>query len=74
MKQGKLHIHYDAEGDYLEIRFGQAKRSYDEYIGNDTFERRDRQTDGVFGYAFYNVTKRQEKEPSDIAVPLPKLF
>lgn len=68
-----MHVHYDAEGDFLEIRFGEAKPSYYEYIGNDTLERRDRKTDAVFGYAFYNVKKREKRHPSDIAVPLPRL-
>jgi len=67
----KLHIHYDAEGDFLELRFGEPTPSYDEYLGDDTFERRDKKTDRVLGYAFYNVKKRQEKLPQDIEVELP---
>lgn len=72
MNQDNMHIHFDAEGDFLEIRFGPVKRSYDEYLGDDTFERRDRETDTVLGYAFYNVKKRQKQSPHDISVPMPR--
>ncbi|MBI4149631.1 hypothetical protein HY491_04235 [Candidatus Woesearchaeota archaeon] len=67
----KMHIHYDAEGDFLEVRFGEPRPSYDEYVGDDTFERRDKKTNKVFGYAFYNVKKREKKQPQDIEVEMP---
>lgn len=67
----KLNIHYDAEGDFLEIRFGEPKPSYYEYIGDDTMERRDKKTNKVFGYAFYNVKSREQKQPHDIEVEIP---
>ncbi len=73
MKKEKLHIHYDAKGDFLEVRFGQPKPSYYEHIGDDTFERRDRKTNKAFGYAFYNVKKREERQPCDIEVPVPNI-
>ena len=67
-----MHIHYDAEGDFIEIRFGKPKPSYYEYVGDDTFERRDKKTNKVFGYAFHNVKKREEKQPHYIEVSLPQ--
>ena len=67
----KMHIYYDAEGDFLEVRFGRPRPSVYEYIGNDTFERRDKKNGSVCGYAFYNVKKRQEKSPQQIEVEVP---
>ena len=69
----KMFIHYDAEGDFLEIRFGKPSESYYEEIGDDVFERRDEKTDDVRGYAFFNVQKRKEKQPEDIEVDIPAL-
>ena len=36
-----MHIYYDAEGDYMEVRFGQPRESYYEYLSKDTFKRID---------------------------------
>ena len=69
----KMFIHYDAEGDFLEIRFGKPSESQYEEIGDDVFERRDEKTDDVRGYAFFNVQKRKEKQPEDIEVDIPAL-
>lgn len=51
----KMHIHWDSEGDHLEVRFGDLKPSYYEEVGDDVFERRDEETNRVIGYAFFNV-------------------
>lgn len=67
----KMFIHYDAEGDFLEVRFGKPSESYYEEMGDDVFERRDEKTDDVKGYAFFNVQKRKEKQPKDIEVDIP---
>lgn len=67
----KLRIHHDKEGDFLEIGLGEPKSSYSEYIGDDTFEIRDRETDEVIGYSFYNVSK-QEKVLQDLEIEIPK--
>ena len=67
----KLNIHYDAEGDFIEIRFGKPKPSYYEYMEDDTFKRVDKKTKKVFGYAFYNVKKREYEKPQDIEVEIP---
>ena len=67
----KMHIHWDAEADHLEIRFGVVKPSYYEDIGNDVFERRDENTNKVTGYAFFNVQKKKKQVPQDIVVDMP---
>lgn len=53
----KMHVYYDNEGDYLEIRFGEPTESTYEKIGPDTFVRIDKKTKEVRGYAVYNVQK-----------------
>lgn len=67
----KMFVHYDAQGDFLEIRFGKATPSYYEDIGDDIFERREEKTGKVKGYAFFNVQKRKQKQPKDIEIKLP---
>jgi len=69
----KMFVHYDAEGDFLEIRFGKPTESYYEDIGDDIFKRIDEKTKKVRGYAFFNVKKRQEQQPKDIEIPLSEL-
>ena len=66
----KMHMHYDLEGDFLEVRFGNPTSSYYENIGDDVFERRDRETNEVKGYAIFNVKKRKEKY-ADVEVDIP---
>lgn len=67
----KLYIHYDPEGDFLEVRFGKVTPSYYEDLGNDVFERHDEKTKKNRAYAFFNVQKR--KEVQDIEVLIPEL-
>ena len=74
MNKNKMHIHYDAQGDFLEVRFGKPRPSVYDYIGDDTFERRDRKTKEIFGYAFYNVKNREKKQPQDIEIDIPLLI
>ena len=66
-----MFIHWDSEGDFLEIRFGKPTLSYYEDKGKDVFERRDEKTGKVKGYAFFNIQKRKEKIPQDIVVDMP---
>lgn len=67
----KMFIHYDPEGDFLEVRFGKVVQSYYEDMGDDIFERRDEKTNKIIGYAFFNVQKRKQKQSKDIEVELP---
>lgn len=53
----KMHIYYDAEADYLEIRFGEPTESYYDKIGADTYVRIDEKTREKKGYAIFNVQK-----------------
>ncbi|HLC31392.1 MAG TPA: hypothetical protein VJK51_01885 [Candidatus Nanoarchaeia archaeon] len=64
-----MHIYYDKEGDYLEIRFGEPTESTYEKIGSDTFVRVDRKTKEVKGYAVYNVRKGSGAS-IDIEIPI----
>ncbi len=73
MMKEKMFIHWDQEGDFLEIRFGEPTASYYEDRGDDVFERRDEQTGSVKGYALFNVLARRQEQPLDIAVELPAL-
>ena len=52
-----MFVHYNTEGDFLEIRFGKPTESYYEDIGDDIFKRIDEKTKKVRGYAFFNVKK-----------------
>jgi hypothetical protein len=70
----KMFIHWDAEGDFLEVRFGKPTASYYEDLGDDVFERRDEKTKKVTGYAIFNIQKRKNKSPQDIAVNIPELI
>ena len=69
----KMIIHYDPEGDFLEVRFGPVTPSYYENIGDDIFERRDRGSKEIKGYAIFNVKKRKINELKDIEVDIPSL-
>lgn len=65
-----LHIHYDQEADFIEIRVGKPSRGYFNDLGDDIFERIDEKTKKIKGYAIFNFKKRTE-ELKDIDVMLP---
>ena len=67
----KMHIYYDAEGDYLELNFGKPAPAYYEYLGGDIFRRRDEKTRRVTGYAIFNVQKRKQRKACAVDVPVP---
>ena len=54
-----MYIHYDPEGDILEIRFGKPTASSFEKVYEDVFERVDDKTNEITGYTIYNLKKRQ---------------
>jgi uncharacterized protein YuzE len=64
-----MHIYYDPEGDYLEIRFGESTESYYEKIGQDTFVRIDERTGKKVGYAIFNVRKINDLKSIDVEIP-----
>ncbi len=69
--KSKMNIHWDQEGDLLEIRFGKPTASYYEEVRDDVFERRDEKIGKIMGYAFFNVQKRKQTQLLDIAVDVP---
>jgi len=69
MKQ-ELIIHYDKEGDLLEVRSGAFTSCYMEDIGNDIFKRIDKKTGALKGFTIINFKKRTEKSNNiDISLP-----
>ncbi|MBI2498746.1 DUF2283 domain-containing protein [Candidatus Woesearchaeota archaeon] len=65
-----LNVHYDEEGDFLEIRIGKPTEAYFEDLGDDLFKRIDEKTREIRGFAIFNFKKRTEKL-KDISVNLP---
>ena len=63
-----MHLHYDDEADYLEIRVGKPKEGYFNEVGNDLFERIDEKTGKVIGLAIFNFKKRTKKD-IDFSLP-----
>jgi len=70
----QMFIHWDPDGDFLEVRFGKPTPSYYEDKGDDLFERRDEESGQLKGYAFFNFLTRKRKVPKDIALNLPAQF
>jgi len=69
--KNKLHIYYDEEGDFLELRAGKLTPSVYNDIGNDIFQRIDEKTKKVKGFAIFNFKKRTEKLKSiDVLLPI----
>lgn len=66
-----MHIYYDTESDYLEIRFGEPTESRYEKIGPDTFVRIDEKTEEKRGYAIFNIQKSTSPLKSiDVEIPV----
>lgn len=71
MNNPKLHVYYDTESDYLEIRFGEPTESYYEKIGSDTFVRIDEKTGVTKGYAIFNIKKTKDPlKTIDVDIPI----
>jgi len=66
----KMHIYYDTEADYLEIRFGEPTESHYEKIGSDTFVRIDEKTGEKRGFAIFNVKKGSILRTIDLEIPI----
>ena len=67
----KIHVYYDAEGDYLEMRFGEPTESHYDKIGKDTYVRIDEKTGEKTGYAIFNVQKVSSPlKTIEIEIPL----
>ncbi|MBI2672112.1 DUF2283 domain-containing protein [Candidatus Woesearchaeota archaeon] len=70
MKKEKLYLHYDEEGDMLEIRVGKPTISFMRDIGRDIFERIDEKTGKIKGFTIFNFKKRTEKKSISVTLPL----
>jgi len=68
--ENKLVVHYDDEGDVLEIRMGEPTESYMKDLGDDIFERRDEETENLKGFTIFNFKKRSASL-KDININLP---
>ena len=66
----KLFVHFDEEGDFLELRLGRPAKGYFKDLGRDIFERIDEETGKAVGIAIFNFKKRTAKK-EDIEVDLP---
>jgi len=66
----KLNIHYDEEGDLLEIQVGKPTPSYYDEIEDGVFKRIDEKTGKIKGFAVFSFRKRMHKN-SEIMVKIP---
>jgi len=66
----KMHVYYDPEGDFLEVRFGNPTLCYYEEIDKDIFEKRDEKTNELKGYAIFNVQKHMTINDLEVEMPL----
>jgi len=64
-----LKIHYDEEGDFLEVRLDKSTTGFFIDKGNDIFERVDEKTNEVIGIAIFNFKKKASEK--DISLSLP---
>ncbi|MBI4145866.1 DUF2283 domain-containing protein [Candidatus Woesearchaeota archaeon] len=68
--KGPLRVHYDEEGDFLEIAAGEPTPSYAEEVQPGVFVRKDETTDEVKSVGILGF-KRRAKEQTDIELRLP---
>ena len=67
----QTHVHYDEEGDLLELRIGKPTESYMKDLGNDIFERIEEKTGKSKGFTILNFKKRSKQFKSlDLDIPL----
>ena|SRR3989344_3302275 len=52
-------MHFDEEGDFLELRIGNPMPSYYEEISDGIFERIDEKSKEIIGVAIFNFKKRK---------------
>ena len=65
-----MHIHYDEEGDYIEIFIAKPRANYGEDLDNDITIFKDQKTDEILGLGILNF-KQKSKNIKDIEVNLP---
>ncbi len=64
--QKKLHLHYDKESDFLELRIGHVQKGHFIPSGDECFERVNEKGE-LIGFAIFNFTKRSVH---DVELPL----
>ncbi len=70
MKKEELNIYYDEEGDFLEFHIGDFTEGYFKNMGKGIFERIDKKTQEVKGFAIMGFKKRTEHQ-KEVKVLLP---
>ena len=68
--KGQMNVHYDEEGDFLEIAIGKPSKSFAEEIEPGIFLRKDEKTEEVKSIGILNFKKRA-KDLKDISVDVP---
>ena len=69
----QMNIHYDEEGDFLEIASGDISNCYFDNIGNGLFEIVDKKTKEVKGIAIFSF-KIRTKNLQQLNISLPFKF
>lgn len=69
MKDKKISIWFDEEGDFLEINLKKSKDTYFNQKKKDFCEIIDKKTGEIVGYVIFNFTKRKEKF-IDMSIPI----
>jgi uncharacterized protein YuzE len=69
---GAMKVWYDEEGDYFEIRSGDAK-GYMKDVGDDMWKRVD-ENGNVIGFAILGFKKRLREKKAEIQMPLTVTF
>ncbi len=68
--KGELNVYYDEEGDFLEIHVGEFTEGYFKNLGKGIFERIDKKTNQVKGFAIMGFKKRTADQ-KEVKVSLP---
>jgi hypothetical protein len=68
--KGPLHVHYDQEGDFLEISAGKPSKCYAQEVQPGVFLRKDEKTDEVKSVGILSFKKRSTRF-KDIQLDLP---
>ncbi|MEK6963803.1 MAG: hypothetical protein AABX70_05210 [Nanoarchaeota archaeon] len=61
MKQ-KLHVHYDSEGDILEVIIGKPTPAIMKNLGDNIFQRVEEKTGKTKGFMIMSFKKREQKD------------
>lgn len=68
--KGEMRVHYDEEGDFLEISIGKPTECYADEIEPGLFLRKDEKTDEIKSIGIVGFKKRS-KDLKDIGLKLP---